>query len=139
MDAAGKFKYAFVAFGPSIRGFSLMRKVIAVDGTFLKGKFNGTLLAACAQDGDYHLYPLAFAVVDAENGASWKWFFRGLRQMIPDASDLVFVSDRANSIASGLEDVLSLISPWNLQDPSAPQHHSYIFEDWSATSGGKRC
>ncbi|XP_013615593.1 PREDICTED: uncharacterized protein LOC106321929 [Brassica oleracea var. oleracea] len=31
VDAAGKFKYAFVAFGPSIRGFSLMRKVIAVD------------------------------------------------------------------------------------------------------------
>ncbi|XP_013689853.2 uncharacterized protein LOC106393727 [Brassica napus] len=108
VDAAGKFKYAFVAFGPSIRGFSLMRKVIAVDGTFLKGKFNGTLLAACAQDGDYHLYPLAFAVVDAENGASWKWFFRGLSQMIPDASDLVFVSDRANSIASALEDVYPL-------------------------------
>ncbi|CAN6860633.1 unnamed protein product [Brassica oleracea] len=59
VDAAGKFKYAFVAFGPSIRGFSLMRKVIAVD------------------------------VVDAENGASWKWFFRGLSQMIPDASDLL--------------------------------------------------
>ncbi|CAN7060555.1 unnamed protein product [Brassica oleracea var. botrytis] len=55
VDAAGKFKYAFVAFGPSIRGFSLMRKVIAVD----------------------------------ENGASWKWFFRGLSQMIPDASDLL--------------------------------------------------
>ncbi|CAN7007975.1 unnamed protein product [Brassica oleracea var. botrytis] len=108
VDAAGKFKYAFVAFGPSIKGFSLMRKVIAVDGTFLKGKFNGTLLAACAQDGDYHLYPLAFVVVDAENGASWKWFFRGLSQMIPDASDLVFVSDRANSIASALEDVYPL-------------------------------
>ncbi|CAN6837428.1 unnamed protein product [Brassica oleracea] len=59
VDAAGKFKYAFVAFGPSIRGFSLMKKVIAVD------------------------------VVDAENGASWKWFFRGLSQMIPDASDLL--------------------------------------------------
>ncbi|XP_033134831.1 uncharacterized protein LOC117127921 [Brassica rapa] len=108
VDAAGKFKYAFVAFGPSIRGFSLMRRVIAVDGTFQKRKFNGTLLAACAQDGNYHLYPLAFAVVDAENGASWKWFFRGLSQKIPDASDLVFVSDRANSIFSALEDVYPL-------------------------------
>ncbi|CAN7024242.1 unnamed protein product, partial [Brassica rapa subsp. trilocularis] len=35
---------------------------------------------------------LAFAVVDAENGASWKWFFRGLNQKIPDASDLKLVS-----------------------------------------------
>ncbi|CAN6974234.1 unnamed protein product [Brassica rapa subsp. trilocularis] len=70
VDAEGKFKYALVAFGLSIRGFSLMRRVIAVDGTFLKGKFNGTLLAACAQDENYHLYPLAFAVVDAENAAS---------------------------------------------------------------------
>ncbi|CAN7042549.1 unnamed protein product, partial [Brassica rapa subsp. trilocularis] len=35
---------------------------------------------------------LAFAVVDAENGASWKWFFRGLSQKIPDASDLKLVS-----------------------------------------------
>ncbi|CAN6840061.1 unnamed protein product [Brassica oleracea] len=84
VDAAGKFKYAFVAFGPSIRGFSLMRKVITVDDTFLKGKFNGILLAAY-----YHLYPLAFAVVDTKNGASWNWFFRGLSQMIPDASDLL--------------------------------------------------
>ncbi|CAF1821223.1 unnamed protein product [Brassica napus] len=32
----------------------------------------------------------AVDVVDAENGASWKWFFRGLSQMILDTSDLVF-------------------------------------------------
>ncbi|XP_018460264.2 uncharacterized protein LOC108831203 [Raphanus sativus] len=104
-DANGKFKYAFVAFGPS---FSLMRRVIAVDGTILKEKFNGTLLAACVQDGDYHLYHLAFVEVDDENAASWKWFFRGLTHMIPDAPDLVFVSDRANSIASALEEVYPL-------------------------------
>ena len=83
MDAAGKFKYTFLAFGPSLRGFLLMRRVIAVDGTFLKGKFKGTLLAACAQDGNYHLYPLAFAVVDLETTESWTWFFRGLSEMIP--------------------------------------------------------
>ena len=32
-----------------------MRRVIAVDGTFLKGKFKEILLAATAQDGDFHL------------------------------------------------------------------------------------
>ncbi|KAL0713224.1 hypothetical protein Bca4012_020202 [Brassica carinata] len=32
---------------------------------------------------------IAVDVVDAENAASWKWFFRGLSQKIPDASDLL--------------------------------------------------
>ncbi|XP_024014440.1 uncharacterized protein LOC112088402 [Eutrema salsugineum] len=109
MDPNGnKFKYSFVAFGQSIRGFELMRRVIAVDGTFLKGKFKGTLLGASAQDGDYSLYPLAFGIVDSENEHAWTWFFRGLKTMIPDASDLVFVSDRAQSIAKALSVVYPL-------------------------------
>ncbi|XP_023643347.1 uncharacterized protein LOC111831935 [Capsella rubella] len=99
---SNKFRYVFVAYGQSLRGFALMRRVIAVDGTFLKAKFKGTLLVATAQDGDYHLYPLAFAIVDSENDKSWSWFFRCLQTIIPDSADLVFVSDRAPSIANEL-------------------------------------
>ncbi|XP_010496991.1 PREDICTED: uncharacterized protein LOC104774022, partial [Camelina sativa] len=105
MDSGTKFKYVFIAFGPSIRGFDLLRRVIAVDGTFLKGKFKGTLLVATAQDGDHHLYPIGFAIVDSENDKSWNWFFRCLRTIIPDAPDLVFVSDRASSIAKALTEL----------------------------------
>ncbi|XP_024016119.1 uncharacterized protein LOC112089283 [Eutrema salsugineum] len=76
-----------------------MSRVIVVDDIFLKGKFKGTLLAASAQDKDYSLYPLAFGIVDSENEYVWTWFFRGLKTVIPDASDLVFVSDRAHVIA----------------------------------------
>ncbi|XP_024005012.1 uncharacterized protein LOC112082145 [Eutrema salsugineum] len=98
MDPKGKkFKYSFFAFGQSIRGFELMRRVIAVGGTFLKGNFKGTLLGGSAQDGDYLLYPLAFGIIDSENEHVWTWFFSGL--VIPEASDLVFVSDRVHAIA----------------------------------------
>ncbi|KAG7588426.1 Zinc finger SWIM-type [Arabidopsis suecica] len=102
VDPENKFKYAFLAFGPSIRGFKLMRKVICIDGAHLKSNFKGTLLGASAQDGDFHLYPIAFGVVDSENDASWDWFMKCLKKLIPDEPDLVFVSDRASSIANAL-------------------------------------
>ncbi|XP_010424359.1 PREDICTED: uncharacterized protein LOC104709441 [Camelina sativa] len=118
-DSGNKFKYVFIAFGPSIRGFDLLIRVIVVDGTFLKGKFKGTLLVATTQDGDHHLYPIGFAIVDSENDKSWNWFFMCLRTIIPDAPDLVFVSDRASSIAKALTDLypashhgICKIPPW---------------------------
>ena len=68
-----------------------MRKVLFVDGTHLKAKYKGTPLAATTQDGNFHLYPIAFAIVDSENDASWSWFMKCLKTIIPDEKDLVFV------------------------------------------------
>ncbi|XP_013617708.1 PREDICTED: uncharacterized protein LOC106324254 [Brassica oleracea var. oleracea] len=79
-----------------------MRKVLSVDGAHLKAKYKGTLLAATAQDGNFHLYPIAFAIVDYKNEASWSWFMKCLKTIIPDEEDLVFVSDRATSIKNAL-------------------------------------
>jgi hypothetical protein len=38
------FKYAFLAYGACIRGFSHLRKVVGVDGTWLKTKYKGVML-----------------------------------------------------------------------------------------------
>ena len=62
-----RFKYLFLAFGASINGLPYMRKVIIVDGTFLQGKYKGTLLTATAQDGNFQIFPIAFAVVSISN------------------------------------------------------------------------
>ncbi|KAL0730653.1 hypothetical protein Bca4012_026746 [Brassica carinata] len=43
--------------------------------------------------------------VDSENDQAWTWFFNKLLGVIPDAEDLVFVSDRHNSIYSGIRKV----------------------------------
>ncbi|XP_022154925.1 uncharacterized protein LOC111022071 [Momordica charantia] len=89
------FKYLFMALGASIRGFqSITRRVIMVDGTHLKGKFKGVLLIGVAVDGNNQIYPLAFAIVDNESDASWKWFIKNLKDMIGDQQELVFISDR---------------------------------------------
>ena len=85
-----------------------MRKVLVVDGTFLKSKYKGVLLVATALDGNSNLYPIAFAVVDSENDRSWDWFFRQLKVVVPDECALAFVPDRNNSLCKALENVYPL-------------------------------
>ncbi|XP_010534643.1 PREDICTED: uncharacterized protein LOC104810141 [Tarenaya hassleriana] len=44
------FKYLFFALGAAVRGWNYMRKVVAIDATFLTGQYKGTLVVATAQD-----------------------------------------------------------------------------------------
>ena len=48
-----------------------MRKGIAVDGTFLRSRYNGVLLAAVVQDAENHIFHVAFCVADKECDASY--------------------------------------------------------------------
>ncbi|XP_018453735.1 uncharacterized protein LOC108824859 [Raphanus sativus] len=85
-----------------------MRKVVVVDATHLRGKYAGCLLTASAQDENYQIFPLAFAIVDGENYKSWEWFFHKLLSFLPDNDSVVFVSDRHASIYQGLSKVYPL-------------------------------
>ncbi|KAH9770671.1 SWIM-type domain-containing protein [Citrus sinensis] len=99
VDNANNFKYFFMAIGGCIHGFiSSIRPVIAIDGTFLKGKFKGTLFIATALDGNNQLYHVAFGVGDSENDASWGWFLMKLKVAIGEVPNLVFISDKHPSI-----------------------------------------
>ena len=48
-------------------GFSHCRPVLGLDGTHLKTRYQGILLAATGMDALGKLFPVAFAMVDAEN------------------------------------------------------------------------
>ncbi|KAL0833276.1 hypothetical protein Bca101_085165 [Brassica carinata] len=48
VDETNQFKYMFFALGACIEGFKVMRKVIIMDGTHLKGVYKGVLLIATA-------------------------------------------------------------------------------------------
>lgn len=104
-DVGYRFKYMFVAMGACVKGFQFMRKVVVIDGTHLRVKYAGCLLTASAQDGNYQIFPLAFAIVDGENDKSWEWFFDQLSSFVPDNEGVVFVSDRHASIYQGLSKV----------------------------------
>ncbi|XP_010523364.1 PREDICTED: uncharacterized protein LOC104801724 [Tarenaya hassleriana] len=105
VDDDGSFKYAFLALGPCLTEFSVMRKVIVVDCTFLTGKFKGALLSAICQDGNEQIYPLPFGIANGENDRSWEWFFCQLGSFIPDTADTVFISDRHASISRAIRKV----------------------------------
>ena len=84
IDELGRFMYVFLAIGASVNGFPFMRKVIVVNRMFLNGKYKRTLLTALAQDGNFQVLTIAFAVVDTENDDSWHWFFTQLKFLILD-------------------------------------------------------
>ncbi|KAK4840353.1 hypothetical protein QYF36_006597 [Acer negundo] len=86
-----KFLYFFMSLGSSVRGFRrCIRPVIADDGTNLKGRFEGTMFVATAQDGNEHVYPIAFGYGDSENNLSWEWFLEYLRGALVNIDDLHF-------------------------------------------------
>ncbi|KAL5537977.1 hypothetical protein UlMin_045921 [Ulmus minor] len=105
VDGESRFKYLFLAFGVAIRGFRYMRKVVGIDGTFLKGQYRGILLVATAQDGNGQCYPLAWGIVDSENEDAWTWFLTQLKEVIGDTDELALISDRAPSIKKAISTV----------------------------------
>ena len=104
-EGGHRFKYMFLALGASIEGYKGMRKVVVIDGTHLKGRYARCLLTASAQDGNYQIFPLAFAIIDSENDKSWEWFFQNLSAFVPNEPGLVVVSDRHPSIYKGISKV----------------------------------
>ncbi|XP_049360698.1 uncharacterized protein LOC125825396 [Solanum verrucosum] len=94
LNENGRFKYFFVSYATWITGFQEMRKVITVDGTFLRSKNKGVLLSAMAQDAENHIFPVAFCVVDKECDASYEYFFQNMRSFVDDTDELCIIYDR---------------------------------------------
>ncbi|KAL7251455.1 hypothetical protein ACSBR1_013314 [Camellia fascicularis] len=92
-EQMGRFVRYFIAFRACINGFNGCRLLPFLDSTFLKGRFNGTLLAAIAKDRNQGLFPVAFAIVDSENSSNWEWFLHHLAEVVDSSRNLTFVSD----------------------------------------------
>ncbi|KAL7258271.1 hypothetical protein ACSBR1_004403 [Camellia fascicularis] len=91
-----------------IDGFRHCRLLLFLDGTFLKGRFKGFLLAATAKDGNQGLFPLAYAIVDSENNTNWGWFLQHLANVVPSDRTLTFVFDRNRNLWHKLRYVNSM-------------------------------
>ncbi|KAL0218111.1 hypothetical protein RCL1_008959 [Eukaryota sp. TZLM3-RCL] len=101
------FKRCFMMFAYSRNIYKYARKIISVDGAFLHGETKGTLLSAQTVDGEGHIFPLAYAIVDVENENNWKYFLEKLKEGLDeeDVSRSMMVSDRHKGLMNGVEDV----------------------------------
>lgn len=104
-DGDERFLYLFLAFGASLSGFTKLRHVLVIDGTHLSGKYKGVLLTASGQDGNFQIFPLAFAVVDCENEDAWTWFLQKVERILSDSPSLSIISDRSVSIANSVKKI----------------------------------
>ncbi|CAI9276128.1 unnamed protein product [Lactuca saligna] len=84
------------------------RKVIDLDGCFLKGKVKGELLAAICRDGNNQIYPIAWAVVNVENKDNWKWFIELLQSNIKtvQGNGLTLISDQHKGLLEAVKEVM---------------------------------
>ncbi|KAF7806811.1 serine/threonine-protein phosphatase 7 long form-like protein [Senna tora] len=99
------FHRVFWTFAPCIVALGHLKPILQIDGTFLYGKYTGTLLLAVGQDGNKKVVPLAFAIVEKENESSWHWFLTLLRRhLVKDRTDICLISDRHQGILNAVND-----------------------------------
>ena len=68
-----------------------------LDGCFIKLSTGQQILAATGRDGNNNVFPIAFGVVDKEDGPKWTWFLNQLRVCIGTSNQFgnyTIISDR---------------------------------------------
>jgi len=94
------FRRVFWTFKSCIDGFPFWKLIVQVDGTFLYGRYRGTLLVAIAQDGRNNIFSIAFAIVEGEIAEAWFFFLNNLRTHVTPQQNLCLMLDRHNSISA---------------------------------------
>ncbi|XP_034685642.1 uncharacterized protein LOC117914406 isoform X2 [Vitis riparia] len=100
------FHRLFISFHAAISGFQQgCRPLLFLDSTPLNSKYQGMLLTATAADGDDGVFPVAFAVVDAETDDNWSWFLLELKSAVSIARPITFVADFQKGLKKSLAEI----------------------------------
>ena len=91
---------------PCIDGFlNGCRPYLAIDSTFLTGKFKGQLASASAVDGHNWLCPVCVGVFDSKTNNNWIWFMSRLREVIGSPLGLAISTDAGQAIMAAVAEV----------------------------------
>jgi hypothetical protein len=134
-----RFKRMFVALKPCIEGFhGGCRPYLAVDSTFLTGRFKGQIASATAVDGHNWMYPVCFGVFDSETNENWIWFMQLLRQAIGSPLGLAICTDAGQAVMTGVQEVFPEAEHrecmFHLVSNFKKKFHGKVFDDhlWAA-------
>ncbi|CAH9129084.1 unnamed protein product [Cuscuta epithymum] len=131
-DGPCMFQRIYCCFGAMKRGFlEGYRKIVGLDGCFLKGLLKGEILTAVGRDANNNMYPIAWAIVEIENTSSWAWFIELLKHdlEIDDTSPWTVISDQQK----GLTNVIQTLLP-QAEHRNCARH---IHANWSKNHRGK--
>ena len=105
-----QFRRLFICYAACANGFGDCRPVLGLDGAHLTGLYRGIMLSATGVDANGALFPLAYAIVDAENDDNWMWFNTLLRKVIDQhaagylaGQTLAFISNRQKGLLESIE------------------------------------
>ncbi|CAN1286474.1 hypothetical protein LINPERPRIM_LOCUS19318 [Linum perenne] len=99
------FQRMYICFNSLKRGFLAgCRKIIALDGCFLKGLCKGELLTAVGRDANNQMYVIAWCVVEVESKSSWDWFLELLQtdMNIGNGAGWCFSSDQQKGLVPSI-------------------------------------
>ncbi|KAJ6434646.1 hypothetical protein OIU84_018206 [Salix udensis] len=100
------FERLFVSFHASLYGFVQgCRPLLFLDSLPLNSKYQGTLLAATAADGNDSVFPVAFALVDAETNDNWHWFLLQMKTALSTSCPITFVADKQKGLKESIAEI----------------------------------
>ncbi|GJT03256.1 multidrug resistance-associated protein 5 [Tanacetum coccineum] len=106
------------------------RRVVALDGCFLKIPNQGAIITAIGRDGNNNIYPIAWVVVNVENKDNRSWFLELLGDDLdmPTSHGLTLMSDQHK----GLIEVVKQVMP----DAEHRQCARHIYENFRKQYSG---
>ncbi|XP_022895249.1 uncharacterized protein LOC111409429 [Olea europaea var. sylvestris] len=128
---AGEFRRLYICLGALRDGFIRgCRRLIGLDGCFLKTEHGGQLLSAVGVDANNGMYPVAYAVVEVENGDNWRWFLGLLKDdlHINSSQHWTFISDKQKGLVNAIESLFE-----NSEHRTCVRH---LYNNFSASHKG---
>nr|KAJ0217206.1 hypothetical protein LSAT_V11C300149480 [Lactuca sativa] len=110
-DNTTTFQRIYICFKAIKEGWKVgCRRVIGLDGSFLKGQCKGELLTAIGRDANNQVYPIAWAVVEIENKVKWKWFLELVTYDLElyGGRGIAVISDQHKGLLEATKEVLPL-------------------------------
>ncbi|WVZ92841.1 hypothetical protein U9M48_038879 [Paspalum notatum var. saurae] len=94
----------FFCLGLYVRAFQYCLPLLCIDGTFLIGKYKGTILTAIGVDGNNQVLSVAFTILENENNDSWYWFLERVKaQVVSSRSNVCLISDEHAEILEAID------------------------------------
>jgi hypothetical protein len=104
------FERMYICLDGCKKGFAAgCRRIVGLDGCFLKGPVSGQLLCAVGRDPNNQMYPIAWACVENENYDSWYWFISLLQKDIQinnQGDGWVIISDQQKGPIKAVNEII---------------------------------